>query len=522
MYKGKKIKVMCLLTVLVFAVSILLTGCGNTEGNKTQEGSTQTTQTTAQNEKTQPEEPKLQPATLTWYLGGDPNTVKDMPTVLEAANKILKEKINATLDLKIIDWGSYDQKIKLLIASADPFDLCYTSSWINLYGPNVSKGAFLQLDDMMDKYGKTMTSTVPEKYWDAARVGGKLYAMLNYQIFAYVSGFNISKDMVSKYNFDTKSIKKVEDIEPLFDQIVKNEKGIYCVKGSALQFLQDPDTGAYLDYVAGNGFPMVVVNGDKEYKVLNMYETKAWRAIADRARAWAQKGYIRKDAAIAWKDPTADLKAGKYAATLGMGNLKPGIEDDFKNSFGGNWVSIPIGNPYASQDSIIATMTAVNKNSKNPERAVMLYDLLYSDKNLYNTLCYGVEGKHYTKVADNVINLIADTGYNPGVAWEMGNQFNAYYLNGSKLGIYEETIKINESAVPSSLMGFTLDQEAIKTEMSQITATMSEYNPLLDAGTIDIDKELPKLMDKLKKAGIDKVIQESQRQINEWVKTKQQ
>ncbi len=163
-------------------------------------------------------------------------------------------------------------------------------------------------------------------------------------------------------------------------------------------------------------------------------------------------------------------------------------------------------------------MTAISKNSKNPERAVMMYDLLYSDKALYNTLVYGIENKHYKKDPDNTIELIPDSGYMTNASWEMGNTFNSYILKGQPADIFEQSAKMNEEAEPSPVLGFDYNSEPLKTELTAISAVATEYTPALKYGTEDPEKVLAQVNDKLKKAGLDKVIADIQTNLDEWVK----
>ena len=69
---------------------------------------------------------------LTWYTIGQ--TPKDLDMVQEKANEYLKEKINATIDMKFIKLlGDYTQKIGVIINSGEPYDLAFTCSWANPY-----------------------------------------------------------------------------------------------------------------------------------------------------------------------------------------------------------------------------------------------------------------------------------------------------------------------------------------------------------------------------------------------------
>jgi putative aldouronate transport system substrate-binding protein len=69
----------------------------------------------------------------------------------------------------------------------------------------------------------------------------------------------------------------------------------------------------------------------------------------------------------------------------------------------------------------------------------------------------------------------------------------------------------------SPLLGFTLDQTNIKAECSQILAVMTEYYGSLGDGTQDIHSVRDELIKKMKDAGIDKVIEETQKQVDAFV-----
>jgi len=76
--------------------------------------------------------------------------------VQEKANEYLKEKINATIDMKFIDYGDYTQKMGVIINSGEPYDLAFTCSWANPYLENARKGAFLEIDEFQEMLGKML------------------------------------------------------------------------------------------------------------------------------------------------------------------------------------------------------------------------------------------------------------------------------------------------------------------------------------------------------------------------------
>ena len=90
-----------IIAVMVFGI---LAGCGKKEV-KTNTG-------------------ELEPVTLKCYIVGDLDPNKDV--VLENLNNMLKEKINATLDIVEIPWSDYKKKYSLILASGENIDLIYT------------------------------------------------------------------------------------------------------------------------------------------------------------------------------------------------------------------------------------------------------------------------------------------------------------------------------------------------------------------------------------------------------------
>lgn len=136
------------------------------------------------------------------------------------------------------------------------------------------------------------------------------------------------------------------------------------------------------------------------------------------------------------------------------------------------------------------------------------------------------EGEHYTKVNDKEIQPIGYTSQPTSESpygqyrFAMGNTFNGYeiYMQ-DKNPIYDnEFIKsVNEKAEDSKLRGFTLDTDPIKMELAQVTAVIGEYKKSLNSGAAADPMGLyEEFQQKLIAAGDDKIVEEIQRQIDEW------
>ena len=74
----------------------------------------------------------------------------------------------------------------------------------------------------------------------------------------------------------------------------------------------------------------------------------------------------------------------------------------------------------------------------------------------------------------------------------------------------------DKTALASPVAGFTFNTEPVKTEYAQCSAIISEMVPALGSGSVDPDQALPEFLNRLEKAGVNKIIEEKQKQIDEW------
>ena len=82
------------------------------------------------------------------------------------------------------------------------------ADWINKYIQNAQKGAFLQLNDMLETEAPKLKESIPDYLYDAVKVDGKLYAIPNIQVLFNQLGLIVFKDYADKHQFDFSTVKK--------------------------------------------------------------------------------------------------------------------------------------------------------------------------------------------------------------------------------------------------------------------------------------------------------------------------
>ena len=263
MFRKKRLGNLIISAVLVS--SLLLTGCGNRSNTDTPDNPNPTSQSTDGGTASD-----LKPYEINAYFLAP--QVKDLELVQEELNKLLKEKINATIKLNYFWWDSYQEKQQLAVSSGEKIDIMFSPSWWG-FNDYVAKQAWLPLDDLLQEHGQDIIANIDPSYLKAPIVNGKLYAIPTAKDMYGTGGFIFNKALVDKYNFDIESITKPEDIEPWLATIKENEPDV-------IPFLSTKgDQQAYLvqDWHVNVGSVDVPVGYEKtdgDVKIINLLETE--------------------------------------------------------------------------------------------------------------------------------------------------------------------------------------------------------------------------------------------------------
>ena len=464
MLKNKKL--IALLLGGVIGTSSILAGCGS-GGNASSSGG-------------EGEEP----VNLVWYVIGKPQT--DGELVEEEVNKYIKDKINATVDIKHIDFGDYSQKMNVIANSGEEYDLAFTCSWAFPYLENARKGAFLEIDKLLETKGKEMKSVIDERFWEGAKIDGKTYAVPNQKEIAGAPMWVFDKELVEKYNIPYQDIHTVDDLEPWLALIKEKEPDFipFYTHGDSIPLDFD-------DIVN----PLGIFYNDKSLTVTNKFESKEMKDMLLKLREYYEAGYINQDAAVT--DMKPEVKRFVWKA-----DGQPYAENGWGQALGREVVTSSIVSPYVTNASTTGAMTAISSTSKHPEKAMELINLVNTDSTLRNLLMFGIEGTHYEKVSDNQIKRDPNGPYSV-TSWAYGNLFDTYVLDVDPADKWDAFEEFNQSAKTSKILGFKFDTEPVTTQISAVNNVLQEFERSLYTGSVDPVKGLEDLNKKLAASGLN-------------------
>lgn len=507
-----------LLLIVLLAASMALAGCGGSdnssggsEGGGAQQASGGKSEQPAGSGSSSGEEPYE----LVVVYPSAPQADEKM--VEEKLNEMLLAKINATIDLRPIDWGPWNDQRNLMIGSKEKVDIYFTAQWTN-HAVNVARGAFLELTDLLNEHGKGILETLDPAFIEGSKIDGKIYGIPTNKELAAQGGIIYRKDIAEQLNLDMSSVKTIADLEPIFKKVAEETDmtPIFLKEGEnfASHYF------ANLDGLGNTDVDGVILKDEPDTTVRSKLEVDRYVEILRITRDFFNKGYINQDAATTQTSGTDALKSGKYFAITA--SLKPGKDKETEPAAGlvGKLAQLEMNERTVSTGETAGAMLAISTTSEDPVKAMQFINLLHTDKELVNTLVFGIEGVHFTRNGE-IISPTDKTGdYTPNMAWEFGNQFLNYIWDSEDPDKWQKFKEFNTGAKLSPALGFTFNAEPIKTEAAALLNVKKQYDAALETGSVDPDQTIPQYLAAMKAAGLDKAIEEKQRQFNEFLANK--
>ncbi|WP_337102723.1 ABC transporter substrate-binding protein [Paenibacillus sp. YIM B09110] len=515
MKQGKQKSSMLLLMMLAIVLIVSACSGNNAKNNNEPAKVDEATKAPAASEETAAPESELKPYQISLVYPGTPQA--DEKKVEEALNKLLTEKINATIDLRPIDWGAWDDKVNLMIASQEEVDIYFTAQW-NGHAKNVGKGAFLELNDLLDQYGKGITESLDPAFLSGAKINGKNFGVPTNKELAAAGGIVYRKDVTDELGIDMTNVKTPQDLDAVYAIVKEKRPDLTPLYTTAGVF--NSHFFANYDFLGDSTIPGAILKDADATTVTAMEQLDRYKEYLNLTRDFFKKGYINADAATTQVSSGDAWKAGTVFSTVEP--MKPGKDAEIASASNltGKLAQITMTEKTIATSETAGSMLGISNTSKDPARAMMLINLLHTDKEINNILNFGIEGEHFTRNGEIMTATEKTPNYNPGAAWMFGSQFLNYVWDTEDPDKWAKFKEFNEGGKVSPALGFVFDSEPVKSEVGALANVIKQYQRALETGSVDVDKILPEYEAKLKEAGVDKVIAEKQKQFDAFLATK--
>lgn len=363
---------------------------------------------------------------------------------------------------------------------------------------------------MLKEYAPDVMATIPAQLWDGIKVNGGIYGMMNYQVMYDQPGMWFNKAAVEEQNIDLGTVTDWESLNVVLDALAQAYPDKYATRGGGSfnfdSFCEEPNSMIM-------GYPWLYFNPETEQIAADTFFGKN-AAFFENVKLWKDNGWCPPDAAT-MKDENTMFANEQILSRYSR--MKPGNEASLQATYGIEFACVTTGPAVINTNAAQSTVTAVNINSEHPEKAIQLFNYVFSNEEIANLLFFGLEGQDY-ELVDGRVKRLENCWNTP--QWQLGNQFNAMLTVNDVEGVWEETMKGNAEADVDALFGFVPNREPIETELATCEAIWGEYKDILMWGLRDYTEAVPEMLSKMEKAGLNDVIAELQAQVDAFLASK--
>lgn len=459
-----------------------LAACGGTDGkNSTESGSNSDV------------------TTLKWIQVGSgmPANYEDWQKNI---NKYLGDKIGVNLDVEVISWGDWDNKRSAIINTNEDYDILFTNS--GTYASDVRLGAYYDISELVKSETPDLYASIPEDYWNATKIDGKIYAVPTYKDSSATQYFVWDKALAEKYNIDYENLTTLDALTDGLTAMAEGEKTApFVLNNNGLSAITEKRYDAL-----SLGLPAIGVSyDDSSKKVVSVFEQDDIMSDLKTLNKWYNAGIINADAATLAENPS-------YRSCFVAQGWSLAAKTTWSGQMGVDAAAVQWGDTVVSNDTVGGSLSCISANCKNPEKALALLELVNTDSYLRDALYYGLEGENFEYTADKKVKKLNEDWTMAG--YTQGTFFNVSQLDGEEVNQWDEVKELNENAKPSPVLGVSIDPTDFSDELANCTEIFNRYKSELLTGTKEPEAEVAAMMKEMRAAGFDKIIEEVQKQVD--------
>ncbi len=462
-------------------------------------------------------------------------TVGENPSGLleveQAINDIVFEELGVTVTLYPISVSEVVAQNNMMLTSGEKLDLIFT---LGMTGDLANKGMIMPLDELQEKYGadieKSQGPAMAGGYY-----GGSLYAIPCVELHGSSLGYLARTDMLDEIGFELEEDKiySIEELEELFASFKeKYGDGYYCLAGMS----STTDNYASYNLVDSLGTQsscgvMMGAGLDGNTTIENLYASEEYAAYAQRMYDWAQKGYIAPDAATNTDSAQMQILGGQYLGSFGT--YAGDGSTVFAQACGTDITAIPLQEGHATTGQFTGLTWSIPTTCENPEKTYEFLNYLYQehelDRDVDTILTLGLQNVSWkmleTGEGSRGIMTYMDgvdatsTPYNMALGI-YGDKLSQPKWSPLTLDYYDQVAEFNASITDdrkSLALGYAFDSTSVSSQKAAVDSVVSQYAGLISSGSVAPESVLAEFNQALTDAGIDEIIAENQRQLDEWL-----
>lgn len=454
-------------------------------------------------------------ATMMYYASND--SASGIQDVEDKLNELTVSELNIHVNLQPITWGTYDQQIQLTLSGGEQLDIFPMK-------PN-NASSFIQAGYLVDLSEYLSEETTPnimewigEGDLQCCSVGDFIWGMPVMMERTHPNAFVMRNDILQEVGINAGDIQSLDDITDVFAKVHEKYPDMVILGGKNTATI--PIASMDVDFLGNVKRLGVLMNYGEKPEVVNYYETDEFAELVNYMHEWYDAGYVSKDIATCTDTGEIQMKAGNlFAYTT---NTKPDSKEEKDTMTGYDTAIFEYNDLLLTTWGVNTVAYGVSAGSKDPEKAIALYDFIMGSEEANDLLNWGVEGKDWVEAEDGTATYpeqvdLNNVSYHQDFGWALPNQQNSHVWEGNDPTVFETYREAADSAKVSVAYGFTFNTSNVLDQISALSSVFEQYAYTLSSGSVDPEKGIQEFNDALYAAGLQDVIDEEQKQLDEWL-----
>jgi putative aldouronate transport system substrate-binding protein len=413
------------------------------------------------------------------------------------------------------------------------------------YVRNAGMGYYYPMDSLLTDYAPEVLDLFSSAVWDSMRIGDKIYGVPTKKDNCYIIPFMYNVDLAEELGIDIPAIKfkspmqmeslmtdakaKRDELHPdwakypIVDVMALESPGFFAVE----TFL------GWLNFIAVCNIEGAMdIDGYDAKTIFNLYETPEYLELCKFMQRMTEKNIFVYD-----RDNNVEQVNNWVEEGVLLG----------QHSWGLVWISEHFMSKNYKSDILLPEMVwtdtgnfqgigwSISSKAAEPERAMMVINLFNTDSYLATLVRFGIEGVHYLRDPSGKMVLEGSPRNDDPANYGFVNWYGPWLGNllvvetpesfgGPDNIVLDRIDAFNNSALIPSHMGFVLNQDPIQNELAACDNVIAEYGKILREGMMESERHVTETVDafinKLRANGSQKILDEVQKQADEYLKNK--
>lgn len=479
----------------------------------------------------------LEPMEFDWYVGV--TELPDHAVVNEAINEYLTEKINAKTTLHYWTAADFETRMTAMISAGEDTGIIGFGSQTKLdYVIQSQRGAYYPLDELLKAEGADTYALFDDGIWDGMRINGNIYGIPTLKDNGYYISLVYNHEMAKELGINVADYQhgNFRELEELFYLVKEGrdekfpeyaDRPVMWDTGLIFPYYFALETFFNDKYFAVCNIPGIDdVAGKGADEVFNLYASDEFLEFCLQKQRMVADGIYAYD----YTDRKTWQDEGSVFGFVGWGYTY--MEDHL---YSNEWTSkmMMADHLWTDTNNFYSAGTAISSAATDEQaaRRMMALNLVNTDPFFATMMRFGIEGEHWTTDADGKMTFEGTKNEDPAARayyyWYMAPVGNLTIVNapegmvGPDRIMLTEMERLNKECLKAPHMGFNFVTDNVVNEVAACTNVALEYQVTLCQGQASSQEEVMELVEefneKLTANGVDKIIEEVQRQIDEWV-----